>query len=141
MTETREPFLTDSEAYGGPLFQVELIDSKGKSHGFIGYRFHAPGAQAAADGWNNQRERFDLVAVIKPFEEPKPEAKPQPNRIASEAVPRGGSMLKDLIVHKRLLLKSLKACVKAIDGLPPYYMTSQLDRARELGHHVLNQLE
>lgn len=250
MTETRERYMTDSEAYGGPLFQVELIDSKGKSHGFIGYRFHAPGAQAAADGWNNQRERFDLVAVIKPFEEPKPAAivdrinawqhplvedkpdadgwiewhrnrcpvdlsllvqvvwredsseskvyiareidwsaithyrlvnpptpdwivKPGPfyrpphggypskservassivrrldqvasRRIVSEQIPSQNDVIvmhAMLRSHKHLLMRSLKACVKAIDGLPPYYMTKSLERARELAGQVLNQLE
>ncbi len=47
-----------------PLFHVVLVDAKGGEHGYIGYSFHAPGAQAAANGWNAQPER-ELTAVIR----------------------------------------------------------------------------
>lgn len=70
--ETREPY--DVEVC--KWYQVELLDSKGQSKGYIGYRFNAPGAEAAANGWNNDRDRGDLIAVIKPFEAAKPAEKP-----------------------------------------------------------------
>lgn len=77
MSETRETYSASVAATDARIaemeqqFMVELIDSKtGQSHGYIGYRFRAPGAQAACDGWNNGRDRGDLVAVIKPVIEP-----------------------------------------------------------------------
>ncbi len=68
MSETREPYQTFATEPCEPLFMVELIDPRGKSHGYIGYRFHAAGAQVACDGWNQHRDRGDLVAVIRPVE-------------------------------------------------------------------------
>lgn len=64
--ETREAYSIDQTIE--QWFQVELLDRTGRSHGFIGYRFNAPGAEAVANGWNADRDRGDLIAVIKPFE-------------------------------------------------------------------------
>ncbi len=53
-----------------PLFSVVLIDLNGVVQDQIGYRFHAPGANAVADGWNRMSamDRKDLTAEIRPFE-------------------------------------------------------------------------
>jgi fructose-specific component phosphotransferase system IIB-like protein len=104
--ETREPYQTFADEPSQPLFMVELIDAKGlgQSHGYIGYRFHAAGAQAAADSWNNNRDRGDLVAVIKS----------DSRHIVSEIAPI--SLFRN---HKQRLVKALQACAEAMDHGKP----------------------
>lgn len=46
------------------VFHVVLLDAQGEEQGYIGYRFGAAGAQAAANSWNAQPERT-LTAVIR----------------------------------------------------------------------------